>query len=393
MTLFLNGPVQNGPFTLADRPGKAAGIRLAEALNQLTGAPPAPHLWNTVTLDGDIRHRTAAAQALSRGQWERRQLTEKYAPGPTPAAGILTDTAPQVAALALRVCEELLANGTLALAPVQVRLCLGCDHMTGEADHACRACTTGAGTRPATRRLLVHDRPEGRPVLERADFHATRASTPAHLVNIAHNAPRRLLLSRTRTHGISLGPLGLDDMVLDPRLGLHLAVLAAAAQRGEDRLVMTITQNAAAHVAAYGAPVRRWGGMQLRYALHGRIPYGATALRRLYEAHRVTPQLQTLFTEWYLPLCAWRERAGITPARLPALLKFLRRVDLARPETPSEEVLAELRRTAQDGDRRWVMDARVLAHALAHRAEGGSTTEPPEGETGCTPLTPLAGTL
>lgn len=80
-------------------------------------------------------------------------------------------------------------------------------------------------------------------------------------MNIAHNIPRRLLLSRTRTHGISLGPLGLDDMMLDPRLGLHLAVLAAAAQRGEDRPVMTLTQNAAAHVAAYGAPVRRWGGI------------------------------------------------------------------------------------------------------------------------------------
>ncbi|MFI9046150.1 hypothetical protein [Streptomyces sp. NPDC053427] len=52
--------------------------------------------------------------------------------------------------------------------------------------------------------------------------------------------------------------------------------------------------------------------MQLRYALHGRIPYDQPALRRLYEAHRVTPRLQKLFTEWYLPLCAWRERAGIT---------------------------------------------------------------------------------
>ncbi|UQA91459.1 hypothetical protein [Streptomyces halobius] len=382
MTLFLNGPVQNGPFTLADRPGKAAGIRLAEALNQLTGTQPAPHLWNTVTLDGDIRHRTAAStRALSRGQWERRELTAKYAPGPAPAAGILTDTAPQVAALALQVCQELLANGTLTLARVPVRLCLACDHMTGAADHACRACTTGAGTRPATRRLLVHDRPEGRPVLERADFHAMRASTPAHLMNIAHNAPRRLLLSRTRAHGISLGPLGLDDMVLDPRLGLHLAVLATAAQRGEDRPVMTITQNAAAHVAAYGAPVRRRGGMQLRYALHGRIPYDGPLLRRLYEAHRVTPWLQKQFTEWHLPLCAWRERAGITAARLPSLLKFLRRAALARPDTPADEVLAELGHSVKAGDRRWVMDARAVAHALAHRAAThGSGTEPPEGD-------------
>ncbi|MFJ6792070.1 hypothetical protein [Streptomyces angustmyceticus] len=113
-----------------------------------------------------------------------------------PGTGILTDTAPQVAALALQVCQELLTTGTLALAPVQVRLCLACDHMTGEVDHDCRVCTTGAGTRPALRQLLLHDRPGGRPVLEQEDFHANRASMPAHLVNIAHNAPQRLLLSR-----------------------------------------------------------------------------------------------------------------------------------------------------------------------------------------------------
>ncbi|MFI9046149.1 hypothetical protein [Streptomyces sp. NPDC053427] len=93
-----------------------------------------------------------------------------------------------MAALALQVCQELLANGTLTLSPVKVWLCLGCDHMTGEVDHACRACTTGAGTRPALRQLLVHDRPEGRPVLEQADFHATRASMPAHLCT-SHTTP------------------------------------------------------------------------------------------------------------------------------------------------------------------------------------------------------------
>ena len=42
--LFVNGPVQNGGFTFAERPGKAGGIRIAAALNQLLGNPAAPHL-------------------------------------------------------------------------------------------------------------------------------------------------------------------------------------------------------------------------------------------------------------------------------------------------------------------------------------------------------------
>ncbi|MFF5808870.1 hypothetical protein [Streptomyces sp. NPDC012746] len=57
--LYINGPVQNGSFTIAGRPGKAAGIRAAEALNAFLDAGPVPHLWNTVTLAGDLLHRDA----------------------------------------------------------------------------------------------------------------------------------------------------------------------------------------------------------------------------------------------------------------------------------------------------------------------------------------------
>lgn len=32
--VYFNGPVQNGDFTLAGRPGKAAGIRLADGLRR-----------------------------------------------------------------------------------------------------------------------------------------------------------------------------------------------------------------------------------------------------------------------------------------------------------------------------------------------------------------------
>jgi hypothetical protein len=152
-------------------------------------------------------------------------------------------------------------------------------------------------------------------VLERDDFHAAGARTPAYLLNIAHNLPPVLVLSRTRDHGVSLASLGLQGMVLDPRAGLHVAVLAAAAERGAVRPVMTVTENAAANVAAYGAPFRAWGAMRLRYALHGRIPYDAAANGRLYEVHRAQA-LRELFTGWYLPLCA-ATRAGRRECRLP----------------------------------------------------------------------------
>ncbi|MFE3719248.1 hypothetical protein [Streptomyces cyaneofuscatus] len=374
--VYVNGPVQNGDFSFAERPGKAVGIRIAEALNRLLGLAPVPHLWNTATLAGDVRHRGAADHdTVGREQREARALAAKYAPGPVPGSGLLTDTGPAVVSLALEMVQGLLADGTLAVREMAVRLCVRCGHMTGRGTaERCRSCGNGV-TRGAHRALLVFDRAEHRAVLERADFHGAGARTPVHLLNVAHNVPRRLVLSRTRDHGICLAPLGLEGMVLDPRAGLHIAVLAAAAERGAVQpvagvlAVMTVTENAAANVAAYGAPFRRHGTTRLRYALHGRVPYDAAANARLYEVHRAGA-VRELFTGWYLPLCAARERSGVSAARLPGLLKFLRRVYLARPATPRGEVLAELRHQAAVGDMSWVMDARALACALADRESG-----------------------
>ncbi|WP_445282652.1 hypothetical protein [Streptomyces sp. DSM 118148] len=374
--LYINGPVQNGPFTIAEQPGKAAGIRAAEALNTLLGTGPAPHLWNTVTLAGDLRHRHAC-DIVARQEREDRAIAAKYTPGTTPAGGILTDSTPVVAALALEMTERLLLQGALTITPTTVHLCSRCGHMTGTVAHTCRACGHQA-SRPRTRRLLVWDRPPGTPVLARDDFHAHRARPPRHLLTIAQNIPQRLILSRTRDHGISLAPLGLDGLVLDPRAGLHIAVLAAATQSDAVQPVMTITENAAANVAAYGTLFRQHNGTRLRYALHGRIPYDdTTALQRLCDVHHVSPALRELFLAWFLPLCSLHLRAGITPAQLPSLLKFWRRAHLARPDTPRSEAPAELRHRITAGDMRWVMDVRTLSQAIPDSPTShGSTTEP-----------------
>ncbi|MFI1622398.1 hypothetical protein ACH4VT_36360 [Streptomyces lydicus] len=369
--------MQNGPFTIAERPGKAAGIRAAEALNTLLDAGPAPHLWNTVTLTGDLRHRDAPDRnTIGRQEREERAIAAKYAPGAAPPGGVLTDTAPAVTTLALKMTERLLQEGALAITPVAVHLCTRCSHMTGAVAHACRACGH-QDPRPHTRQLLVWDRPPGTPVLARDDFHAHRARPPGHLLTIAQNIPERLILSRTRDHGISLAPLGLADLVLDPRAGVHIAVLAAAAQSNAAQPVMTVTENAAANVAAYGALFRRHNGTRLRYALHGRIPYDDTAaLQWLCEVHRVSPALRELFLTWFLPLCSLHIRAGITAAQLPALLKFWRRAHLARPDTPGSDGLAELRRRVAAGDMRWVMDVRTLSLAIPESRSPTASQEP-----------------
>lgn len=331
--LFVNGPVQNGDFTFADRPGKAAGIRLAAALDQLLANQPVPHLWNTVTLAGDLRHRQHTADAatpMARAAFEASLITAKYNDGHVPAAAVMTDADPAVAQLALEVTEAGLRAGELSISSEQVRTCTGCGHMTGTGAHPCRVC---GGTSMHTRALpvLVADRDPDRPALDFDDVHAHRKRAPLHLRNIASNVPTRLILARTRAHGISLKPLGLPGLVLDPRAGLHAAALSAARAQGADTAVMVLTPNAAANVAAYGQPYLRHDGTRLLYGLHGHIPYDALPdLADAYQRYRFTPAVRAMFEMWFLPLpCSARSRLpaadGVRPHRFTSPPPYARR--------------------------------------------------------------------
>jgi hypothetical protein len=106
---FFNGPVQNGDFTFSGKPGKAVGIRIAEALNRILGFPPVPQLWNTVRLAGDLRYRrhtATAAAPIPRPDFEAALIAAKYdtgwgtppaAPPPTPTTrwnGVRADQLP-----------------------------------------------------------------------------------------------------------------------------------------------------------------------------------------------------------------------------------------------------------------------------------------------------------
>jgi hypothetical protein len=357
---FFNGPVQNGDFTFADKPGKAVGIRAAAALNTLLGERAVPHLWNTVTLEGDLRHQTEPAAGADRHQYEQARIRAKYTQGVLPAAGVLTDADPAVARLAHGMIRDHLETGVLSVERTATVVCSSCAHMAGTGALACKACGSTDLVEEVVPQLTARH-PAGAPVLGPTDVHGRRL---AHLENIARNVPDQLVLSRTRAHGISLSPFGLAGAVLDPRAALHVAVLAAAERHGAERAVMLATETAAAHVAAYGLPFRSHGGIRLGYAVHGKVPYGDPLLNRLYEVHRLDDAQRTLFEEWFLPLYALRERGGIHPGKLPALVKFFRRASLAAPGPDSEGRAGDVRRAVRGGDMGWLMDARTVTHLL-----------------------------
>lgn len=366
--LFLNGPVQNGPFTLATRPGKAVGIRLAAALNAILGLPLAPHLWNTVTLAGDLRHREANGPRIPRQRFEADLIADKYPPGQSPVGGIMTDTDAEVAGLALEMIENNLRARTLTISRETVPSCRACGHMTGTGSHPCNACGS-TDTREHTGLHLVAELAKDRPVLDRSDIHASHRQQPKHLQHTAANVAERLILSRTRDHGIDLSPLGLNGLVLDPRVGIHATVLAAARRHEADTAVMTITENAANHIAAHGQHFREHGGTRLQYALHGHLPYDHMAsLQPLHEAYRATQEVKDGFEAWFLPLFSLRTKTVTRPDQLPAIFKQYMRAHLARPAEANEAVFEAVQRSVSAGDAEWITNKQALASVMAARA-------------------------
>ncbi|WP_051798925.1 hypothetical protein [Streptomyces sp. NRRL S-337] len=364
--LFFNGPVQNGTFTFQTKPGKAVGIRLAAALNAILGSPPTPHLWNTVTLDGDLRHRTTDGVTVTRTEFEARLIAAKYPPDPQPAAGTMTDTDPEVAALALEMIEDNLRSGTLVISHETVPTCRSCRHMTGRGSHACNACGS-TDIHDRTTRHLVAELAKDRPVLDRTDIHSSHRAQPKHLQNTASSiSSRRLIISRTRDHGIGLTPLGLPGLVLDPRVGVHATVLGAARRHQADTAVMTITQNAANHIAAHGQHFREHHGTQLKYALHGHLPYDHTAdLQAVYRAYRANAATQRTFDTWFLPLFSLKEKSGTRPEQLPQLFKHFMRARRDRPSVPGPAESAAIRQAVARGGTDWITSRYLLATALA----------------------------
>lgn len=368
--LFVNAPVQNGDFTLSTKPGKAVGIRIAAALNRILGVGPVPHLWNTVTLAGDRRHHqhTEAGGGLSRADFEAAVIAKKY--DVTPEAGTATDADQQAADLAIQMVKSGLQAGRLKIIWETVRICATCGHLIGIiGEHACKACG-GAESREHAARLLVADRDPAVSVLPVERVHAPGGRSQRHLRGIVGNAPRRLILSRDRHHGIDLNPVGLPGLVLDPRAGLHVTVLAIARAHRADIVVMPITVGAAANIAAYGQTFADWDGTQLRYALHGRIPYDrTTALVGAYTALDIGETGRRMYEAWFLPLLSLKETSGVPPSQLSPLLKYFHRAWLAARSEISPEYLAALRQQIWVGDQTWI--ARKVPLATAMRIASG----------------------
>jgi predicted RNA-binding Zn-ribbon protein involved in translation (DUF1610 family) len=363
--IFLNGPVQNGDFNLIDKPGKATGISIASSLNSILGTESTPHLWNSVMLSNDIAHRQATlhGENVSRARFELAKIAGKYEPEELNQTEIITDADPLVARFALNAVERALFEGRYDLSHEVVPICTSCGHMVG-AEHSCRACG-GEDISHERQRHLVAVRDPNRRILTRDNMYGY--SNIRHLRAIAANVPERLVLSKTRAYGIDLGRIGLNGLVLDPRVGLHMTVLATAEMKGAESATMILTPKAASKIIAYGEEVRDLSDINFTYGLHGYIPYeGMSEPAGIYQEAGISESNKVLFEKWFLPLFSLKEKQGVHVDQIPELLRYFKRA-LGTSRHHKNKYPGgknSLRRRVREGDHSWIMNKGLFSVAL-----------------------------
>lgn len=362
--LFVNGPVQNGDFSFADKPGRLVGFRLSGTLNALSTGLIAPHVWNIVTLSGDVAYDLSGPES-DRYSYELQRVQQKYgdatvAEADLLGATIMTDTDSSVVSLGQSMVEEGLQSGRLKISKEKVNVCGGCGHMAGSAV-SCKACG-GSSIFTEDQMHLVAPREGGEPTL--LDTETYGHVKAKYISDMGMHQPNPLILSRTRATGIDLSSFGLNKLVLDPRAGLHVAVLAAAKTVGADSAVMMITPDVATNIAAHGMIFRRSNQGNVKYGLHGRVPYDA-----LPEPDKDGfSEEELVFRNWFLPLQSLVSRQPIAPEQLPALRKFFGKIARAEIDgITAKEKAALIAEQIVAGNLRWISDRNLVAHAARAR--------------------------
>lgn len=269
---------------------------------------------------------------------------------------------PAVAALALSMIEDRLRDGRLRISEEMVPVCARCHHLTGSGSHRCNRCGHPESLARTGRHLIADRDPDTR-LLTEHDLYAGRRRPPAHVQTIAGHVPARLILSRTRDHGIDLEALGLTGLVLDPRVGLHVTALAAAHTADAPNVAMTLTASALANIAAHGHLFTHHGDLRLRYAIHGKVPYSDLAALHAAEAGERAEDWRG-FAAWFLPLVALKDKNDVHPGQLSALLTYYRRAHRARPHHATPQHLAVVREQILSGETTWIINRDLLAAAM-----------------------------
>jgi hypothetical protein len=230
--LFTNAAIQNRSFGVDERPGKVVGIMAAQLLNGIVGNTEAIHAWNNVGLFADSE--TIDAHTRLQNKYDSEVLKQHVGYwGIGEGLRIQTDDDQSFALWAQHVIEGSLKRGIVYIENATFHCCSGCSLVIAEAAVSVSRCS-----RCGSEELFLSDE-DGLFVDTPEDKLSLLAPHDIYnVINIRQEqdsmkqVPPRLLLSRSRSFGVSLECFGLPRRVLDPRLGIGLLALYAADVEG-----------------------------------------------------------------------------------------------------------------------------------------------------------------
>jgi len=275
--LFVNVGIQNGEYSLDEKPYKMTGILAAQVLNHLQGNPEVVHTWNTVGNFND-QALTSPEERLEQkysSVFMREHLT-RWDTSNTP--DILRDDDPAFAHFSLECLELALSkNNRLYITDEEFTRCQECQQTIAEKNvtvDSCPGCHSTSTLTTTVEAALFVDLPEDRLSLLPYERQYNKVNLK-HELSTLRNVPHRLLLSRDRSSGAALDILGLPGKKLDPRLGIGLLAIYAASLYGYQEAGLTQSTSTLIRTVPYLSSVVNdadsLGIPDYRYAFHSKI--------------------------------------------------------------------------------------------------------------------------
>lgn len=255
--IIVNAPIQNKEFSPDEKIGKAVPLFVTDWLRTSDTryeGQRAVDLWNSVLASEQGSHTDQTYAALSQARLQRKYDSRLLGSIRDDASNrlVLSDADSDFHQWASGVIEHAIELGDMTQEQTLMHVCDDCDAAISMAEgpkpRACAHCASGTVFHVEERQMLVTYIDST--IRERVGGVAGRPS--------AVNVPARTsIVNRRRLNGISLEKFGHRDEAVDPRIGLGLLAMYAAAMQDADGVdVVTSRATAGQNLPQFFAAVR-----------------------------------------------------------------------------------------------------------------------------------------
>lgn len=243
--LIVNAPIQNREFNPDERLGKVVPLFVSAHLRGEEDYLSDPvDLWNNV-----IAAEQKGYDASSYSGHSRELLAQKYGSSVLThlqkldgESEVTTDDDPGFTSWATKIIQNALDAGDIQIRDESVFACNGCEATlalaSGPQPERCHCCTDSTGVALANRPVMIA-------AITSSAVEAAAVAT--HQSVATGQTGRSFIVNKRRVSGIGLEWAGFPDDVVDPRIGVGLLGLYAAAMRDAGSVDLVSSRAAMTH--------------------------------------------------------------------------------------------------------------------------------------------------